>query len=132
LLYKIVELKVKQELQQLRKERHKTLESIAQSKATHAQSDSLKQLRNQPVPKRAAIEIMLMPLRSTILPDHYHGKDIAEHTNYICTCEKIFWCDFGHHPSDPDKVNFTARYLRGNVNRAWEIHLWSTELATIT
>jgi hypothetical protein len=64
-----------------------------------------------------------MPLCSTILPEPYHGKDMAQHTNYIRTYEKIFWCDSGRHPSDLDKVNFAAQYLRGSVDTTWEKHL---------
>ncbi len=132
LVREIAELKAERELQPLREERDKALESIAQSKATHACSTSLEQLGDPPAPKRAAIENTPMPLRSTILPEPYHGKDMAEHTNYIRTCGKIFRCDSGRHPSDLDKVNFAAQYLRGSVDTAWEKHLQSVDLATIT
>jgi chorismate mutase len=120
LVREIAELKAERELQQLREERDEALESIAQSKSTHARSASLEQLGNPPVPKRAVIENMLMLLRSTIFSDPYHGTDMAKHTNYICTCKKIFRCDSGRHPSDLDKVNFAALYLRGNIDTAWE------------
>ncbi len=128
----IAKLKAERELQQLREERDKVLKSIAQSKTTHARSASLEQLENPPAPKRAATENMQMLLRSTILPNPYHGKDMAEHTNYICTCEKIFRCDSGRHPSDLDKVNFAAQYLRCKADTAWEKHLQSVDPATIT
>ncbi len=73
-----------------------------------------------------------MPLRSTILPEPYPGKDMAENTNYIPTCEKIFWCNFSRHLSDLDKVSFAAQYLRGNVDTAWKKHLQSVDPATVT
>ncbi len=115
-ILKITELKEESELQQLHNEYDKTLESVAQSKATHTRSAFLEQLRNLPAPERTAIENMLIILFSTILPNPYHGKDRAEHTNYIRTCDKIFLCDSGCHPSDLDKINFAVQYLHGNVD----------------
>ncbi len=132
LVHEIAELKAERELQQLRKERDKALKSITQSKATHVCSASLEQLGNSLAPKWAAIENMPMPLCSTILSKSYYGKDMAEHTNYIRTCKKVFWCDSGRHPSDLDKVNFAAQYLRGSIDIAWEKHLQLVDLATIT
>ncbi len=90
LVCKIAELMAEQGLKKLCKERDKALESTAQSKATHTQSASLEPLGNPLAPKKAVIENMPMLLCSPILPNPDHGIDMAEHTNYIRKCEKIF------------------------------------------
>ncbi len=36
------------------------------------------------------------------------------------------------HSSDVDKINFTAQYLRGKANNAWEKHFYLVDPFTIT
>jgi hypothetical protein len=129
---KIEDLRAERELLQLRAERDKARALIEQgNKPTRARSSSLEVLANPPPPKRVAIEEQWDRV-SALLPDRFHGKDMQELAKFLHVCNKIFRCNSPKYASENNRIHYSAQFLVGSVDTAWEQHLESADPASIT